>query len=392
MSRVARCSRPLGCAVWYRVRALAWLVVAVACWTHAAGAQGGGSISGTVTAAQSGTSLSYAIVSIPARSVDRFTDAQGRFTLAALPRGVYDVIVKRIGFVPYRGQVVVEDGVMTTMNVQLVQIPYRLPTLMVNAVTECRRPGRPNRDADPDVAALVDIVIENADRYRLLAAQYPYSYRQLRAVGELADSGVFLQRVDTIVIRSESRATYQPGNVVRRMTNTRTGTSEYTMAIPSILDLADDTFAKNHCFAFGGTSSHDGETWVRLDVRAAARLRTPDVNGSFYLDSATAQLRRSDLQLTRVDRLPPPLRGVDGVDLATTYSDIADALYVIDRVCALNRLKRNVSRATPIELQRLMQYDFAAPPPGMLTTGVRAVPQDWVAGVLLPRNAVWCTP
>ena len=50
-------------------------------------AQGTGTLSVTVTAQQTGVALPYAVVALPERTLERFTDAGGRATIIALPTG-----------------------------------------------------------------------------------------------------------------------------------------------------------------------------------------------------------------------------------------------------------------------------------------------------------------
>ncbi len=388
-------------------RAVLACSVATLCASGAAsqGAPVTGTLQGSVRAAQTAAPLPYAIVSLPQRSIERFTDASGRFTLLALPVGTYQVVIRRLGFAPYTGTVQVAGGVITPLDVRLVPIPVRLPQMTVRGMTRCERPGVPDATQQPEVFAMVALLRENADRYRLLASQYPFAYLQMRALGEMSRSEspnaeVVLLRVDTVMVRSGTRSDYRPGRVVQRLERPRGGagaTDEYTMAIPTILDLADDSFARNHCFAFGGTSTHESqtrrtETWLRLDVRAADRLRTPDVHGAFYLDSATSQLRRMDLEMSRPDRLPRALSGIAGVEARTSFVEIASGLAVIDRVCSVNRLRssgRNGRRLLPVEFQQLLAYEFSEAPPDVAPGRVVAQPA-WRSGVRLSRSALWC--
>ena len=85
-------------------------------------AQGTGTLSVTVTAQQTGVALPYAVVALPERAVERFTDAAGRATIIALPTGGYDIAVRRIGFAPYRGRVVIQAGIVTTAAIALAQV------------------------------------------------------------------------------------------------------------------------------------------------------------------------------------------------------------------------------------------------------------------------------
>ena len=365
----------------------------------------GGTLRGTVQAAQTNVALSYAVVLMPQLSIERFTDASGQFQLASLPVGRYDVTVRRLGYAPYRGEIDITGGTITTLDVHLVQIPYRLSTQRVTPIERCERPGPPNALTHPAVFQLVSFLRENADRYRLLASQYPFGHIRLRALGALRNATFAVQEVDSAEGRSQTKSGYAPGRVVQRATDVHTApqgsvrsSREYNMALPTILDLADDAFARTHCFSYGGStldlSSKTTETWLRLDVRAADKLKDPDVHGAFYLDSATSQLRWMELELSKPDRLPRQLRGIESVKVTTSFVEIAIGLSVIESICAVTRWKEERGQARlagPTELQRLLAYVFVTPPPDVSRSREFASP-NWHAGERLPRSAVWCVP
>ncbi len=381
-----------------RRRPLPWVTCLVALSLSApravsqAGDATKGTLQGSATAAPMNIPLPFAVVSIPQLAIERFTDAEGRFTLVALRAGRYEVVIRRIGYTPFRDSVQIVAGAVVRLDARLTQIPAQLARTTVVALTSCPRPGAPDRERDPIVADLVSLLRENADRYRLLVQQYPFSYLQVRAMGQLGDTSLTLQSVDTTLSKGIARVTYRPGRVVSLTSDSRRG-KEYSMSLPTILDLADDQFVRNHCFAYGGASDHDGETWMRLDVRAADKIRSPDVHGSFYLDSATSELRRMDLTMSRPDRLPKALQGVRGVDVVTSFISIASGLSVIDKVCGLNfprRVGNSAVRAIPAELQQLLAYQFVEPPSGVRASGGVAPPESWRVGAVLPRSVAWC--
>jgi hypothetical protein len=379
----------------------AWLAMAVipllAITSSGAAAQAAtGTLQGSVRAEQTAVPLAYAVVSLPRLNVERFTNGAGVFVLTTLPEGRHEVLIRRIGYAPYRSTVTIERGVVTRLDVQLAAIPVNIQTLTVRAMVSCTSPGVPDATRFPEVAALVALLRENADRYRLLASQYPFAYRQVRALAELENeksptSLVLLQRVDTILARSATRVEYRAGEVVQRV-RVRGGGNEYNMAIPTILDLADNNFARAHCFAYGGKERVDDETWLRLDVRASDKLRSPDVHGAFFLDSATSQLRRMDLELSHADRLPRPLQHVASVQVRTQFLEIAPGLSIINAVCGVTRQKQSRVRGAtglPAEVQTIAAYEFETAPEGVLS--FRNLPTPlWRAGMRLPRSFLWC--
>ncbi len=354
-------------------------------------AQGTGTLSVTVTAQQTGVSLPYAVVALPDRSIERFTDAGGRATIVALPEGTYDIAVRRIGFAPYRGRVVIQAGLVTSAPITLAQIPVQLTGMLVRPREACTTPGMPDRGRDPAVYDIVALLRENADQFRLLTSQYPFRYATQRVLGAFADSAVFVQTVDTLVEASTALGGYRPGRVVREQ-RAPGGRIETTMAIPGLSDIAAPSFIANHCFHFGGVVTEGGETWVRLEVRAADKLRAPDVHGTFFLDSATAQLRKMELEMSRPDRLPSRLQGIRTVAVATTFREITPGLSLVDRVCAINWQKPVEGRGPshPVELQQLTAYRFDTAPPDAPTADAYDSPA-WRARSRLSRDVLWCT-
>lgn len=165
------------------------------------------------------------------------------------------------------------------------------------------------------------------------------------------------------------------------------------MAIPTLLDVTDRAFVANHCFGYGGTVRVGAESWVRINMRAADRLRSPDVNGAFFLDSASSQLRRMDLEMSRPDKLPSPLYRIEAVRVSTTFREIAAGLSVIESVCAMNTLRTPPGAdplPSPSELQQLRAYLFTVAPPDVAVSARFADPA-WAVGSILQLGAVWCT-
>lgn len=327
------------------------------------GAQTRTSLQGTVRAAPTDVPLPYAVVSIPALGIERFSGANGRYTILDVPLGSHEVVVRRIGFLPQRITVRFVADSVASLDVRLIQIPVRLAQLTVRPAEPCLKPGLPDSVKSPEVAMLVALLRENAATYRTLANQHPYTYAQVRALGDLR--GDTLSLGVPVVERIEGLRTpvYQPGRVV---TTRNSGPfAQTTMALPTLLDLTAPAFIENHCFHYRGTSAHDGETWVRLDVRAADRLRTPDVHGEFQLDSATGQLREMALEMSRPDRLPSWLRSIRAVQVTTRFLEIAPGLSLADDVCAINWIRQS-GRRTPVhstELQHVGAVAFVSPPP-----------------------------
>lgn len=349
-----------------------------------------GRLTGTVRAAITDLVVPYAVVSIPALSIERFTDASGQFLLGRVPAGMHELVIRRVGFVPWRRRVEVLAGQATSVAALMQPVPTSLSGVVVRELARCADPGMPDPVRETQVSQLVTLLRENADTYRLLVSQYPFSYVQIAALGEVSDSAFLVHRVDTATVASLNPRRYRAGDIVSSVRSVR-GTREYQMDIPTIVELTDDAFISNHCFGYGGTVHEAGETWYRINMLAADRLRGPDAHGAFFLDSATSQLRRMELNMSRVDRLPRALKGVASLHAVTTFMELAPGIPVIASVCAITRLRGTGATrpASPAELQQLAGYRFKTPPPDIAARAVIAVP-EWKPLDLLPPTTVWC--
>ena len=115
-------------------KASAAVLLALAALPSFARAQATGTITGTVTAAESGGPLSGAQVSLQGTVRRTVTDAQGRYRLSAEP-GTYTVQVSTLGRQAGSRQVTVTAGGTATANFSLGTSAVALEGITVNAVT-----------------------------------------------------------------------------------------------------------------------------------------------------------------------------------------------------------------------------------------------------------------
>jgi hypothetical protein len=205
------------------------------------------------------------------------------------------------------------------------------------------------------------------------------------------DRSLHVQSVAPLENLVAPKARYRPGRVVDRVWNGVA--NRYQMTLPTVLDLVDDEFARAHCFTFGGREEREGESWWRLDVQPDDKLNQPDVSGSFWLDSATVELRRMELSLSRPDRLPREYRDISELRVHTRLVPVAPGLAIVGDVCAVTRFqpKKRGEDEPPrlIELQQLTGYLFKQAPDGVEAEGAYAWPA-WNAGQLVSSELVWC--
>ena len=74
---------------------------------------------------------------------------------------------------------------------------------------------------------------------------------------------------------------------------------------------------------------------LRIDFRADDQIRSPDVNGTIYLDPKTYQIRLAELQLSK---LVAEVREITAVKVRTIFRELSPNILVFDRVIARCRL------------------------------------------------------
>jgi hypothetical protein len=335
----------------------------------AARAQDAGTIRGVVVARDGDVPLSYGVIAIPALAVERFTDAAGRFTLRDVPAGRHVLRVKRLGFQPLDTTVIVAAGATAEVRLGLARVPQRLSTVYVRADRDCRQPGPPSRATSPAFADLFEQLAQNAERLRLLSDGYPFRYAVERTYSRrLRDGAVIREGADTSVVASSGpgRWRYQPGQVVTRERNARAGGAGWVINIPTLLDFADAAFQNSHCFDFATVEEVEGQPLLRVDFRPARSIRDPDVTGSFYLDTATYQIRRSTFRLSRV---PSQVRGVTGSLVTTIFREVVPGVPLVSEVFGENALQPPRGRflrppVATLEQHRLLCVHFLGERPG----------------------------
>ena len=140
--------------------------------------------------------------------MERYAGPQGTFAFPDLPPGTYTLRVKHLGYTPADVPVQVVRG-RVDVRVALERVVVRLPAVVVRP--ECTSPGPPDPVAARDFAILFDQVRQNAERYRLLAEQYPYEYLVERTFSDQLRNGEY-------PITRATRAAYEYATRLARST------------------------------------------------------------------------------------------------------------------------------------------------------------------------------
>jgi hypothetical protein len=246
--------------------------------------------------------------------------------------------------------------------VRLERLTMRLTEVRVRGQKDCREPGPPDPDTDPTLAVIFEQLRENADRWVLLARQYPFTWQMERRFRMGEGERAQMTRPDTVVIRSDLAWGYAPGKVISDVVEH--GQRARQLNIPGLRDLADTVFLAAHCFTYGGVETVDDSDFVRLDFHAASRIRGPDIDGSAYLDPATYQLRRATVRVTKPDEIG---RNITELRVTTWYREIAPSIVILDGTRAVTTIDTRQGSVDRTETQKTVGVKFyGRVPPGVI--------------------------
>ncbi|HYW31473.1 MAG TPA: carboxypeptidase regulatory-like domain-containing protein [Gemmatimonas sp.] len=301
-----------------------------------------GIIRGVVRDDATGAVLPYAVVSVASLGIERFANSEGQFVLQNLRAGTYRLRVRQLGHSPVEIDVTLAAGAVENIVVRMPRITTKLAAMRVSADWECTTPGRPTRESASESAQIFEQIEQNAQRLRLLAESFPFELDVERRIYDtLDDETGRLQSVDTTRLVSSTRTQYVPGKVIVDVV--RGITKESAVQLPTLLDFADSTFQRTHCFLFRGTDDSSGTALLRLDFKVSRKIKSPDVNGSVYLDPTTYALRRADIELSDI---PRQFKGLYSVRVTTNFVELAPGLPVTGTVNGVNEFSRRGKRTS----------------------------------------------
>src|ERR1700741_4267058 len=107
-------SQPQGGPHMRRLGSLFSLLAALVALPASLYAQGGGTVSGRVTGADTGQPIASATVSVQGTSLRGVTDSQGRYSISGVPAGTYPLSASPLGREAASRQVTVTAGSTTT--------------------------------------------------------------------------------------------------------------------------------------------------------------------------------------------------------------------------------------------------------------------------------------
>jgi hypothetical protein len=252
-----------------------------------------------------------------------------------------------VGFTPVDTQVVIRANDTTRLKIELPRIPVTLAAMRVTDAP-CLLPGAPaaTGEALPQIFEQLQL---NAEQFQLVNRQYPFTSVVERQFSRLAaepkkpeanraglgfDTVEFVTKTDSIKVSSDQRWHYKPGEIIVVAGVGPLGV-RYAVRIPTLDVFADREFVKHHCFRDGGDVALEGQSFRRIDFRAAEDIRDPDIDGTMYLDPQTFVIRRSTVSLSRKSRYTS---SYDSVTVETSFDELVSGVPVITSATGRNLL------------------------------------------------------
>lgn len=321
----------------------------------------GVAVSGTV-AASNGIRLPFGTASILETGAERFGNDSGEFFVGNLPSGSYHLRVKQLGFARFDTVVTVLSGQPPIhLKVVLSPVAMRLATVTVRERAQCMVLSQTEVVDASNLGTILEELRKNADRERLLATSYPFAYRLIDTFEP--QSAPLRLGPDTVAYRSDERARYFPGGLVRP--NERSYPRSTKIVIPVLGDLGDPNFLRSHCFEYHGREKEGRLATHRIDFKPTADISGPDVEGSVFLDSDSFVIRRAVFRLTNPDLLGP---AGTAVEITTSYREILPGVTVVGDVKSVQTFRESGAYSSGskrlTERQRLLDFRFLKGEPG----------------------------
>src|SRR5436190_5975655 len=211
-----------------------------------------GTIVGVIVSRETGLTMAYSVVALPAFNRERFTSERGAFLFSGIPAGPTRLRVRRIGYLTTDTVINVRADVIDTVRVEMQRVAVQLSTVDVRGFPPCTRPGAPNVENDPTLATMFEQLMLNAQQFELLSKSYPFSYLLVATLAHVDKDGVRYQDdIDSVRITSTETWKYRPGALVG-FSSTGRRFGDRVFRVPTLLNFADPDFVKSHCFHNGG--------------------------------------------------------------------------------------------------------------------------------------------
>ncbi|HEU4453970.1 MAG TPA: carboxypeptidase regulatory-like domain-containing protein [Longimicrobium sp.] len=270
-------------------------------------------VAGDAVDPASGERISSAlVVLVDASGAERastLTDAAGRFTLRAPAAGAYVLRLERVGYASVTsGAVRLEAGETVQYRFSAAQKRVQLQGLVATGRSRCA----PRAQGGVEVTTLLDEAskalrgtrgTEEARAYRYLVKRFARSRR-------VNDGLVMHDSAETTSATLARPFVSVPGWRLERGWVQAEGNSTVYFA-PDAQILSSGFFLDNRCFRVVAGRGEQRE-WIGLAFEPTRDRRLPDIEGTLWLDSATAELRRLEYRYTGLNIRGPVSRQLGG--------------------------------------------------------------------------------
>ena len=290
---------------------------------------------------ESGRPLEFTTVGVLTEGRQFLTSEKGRFQLPNLPAGELRLRFKRIGFAPHDTTLVLAAGDTARIRIEMTRLVIQLPQMLVSGRCANETPREP---VPGFLAELIEQIVQNSERMRLLAAQRPFQVRMAEEDGFVDAKSVFTpNRVDTVMKNPLPERTYKPREVVFRLT-TGPNKGAWGIMLPELADIADTAFTNNHCFRYAGRSRVRGDSVILVEFEPVPWLdKELDLNGTLYLSVDGYQMLGS---FTRLNHIRPDWKrnGLEEYFVDAAFKEIVPGVPVLDWMELTNRRRINPPR------------------------------------------------
>jgi hypothetical protein len=332
------------------MRSIAVTAICAAFLSSAATAQA--VVLGEVVLKDGGRPLEFTTVGVLTQGRQLLTSEKGRFQLPNLPQGELRLRFKRIGFAPHDTTLVLTAGDTARIRIEMARLVIQLPEMLVSGRCENETPREP---VPGFLSQLIDQIVQNSERMRLLAAQRPFQVRMAEEEGFADAKGVFTtNRVDTVLKSPLPERTYKPREVVFRLT-TGPNKGAWGIMLPELADIADTAFTNNHCFRYAGRARVRGDSVILVEFVPVPWLdKELDLNGTLYLSVDGYQMLGS---FTRLNHIRPDWKrnGLEEYYVDAAFKEVVPGVPVLDWMELVNRRRINpprfIKRSHAIEIE-----------------------------------------
>ena len=244
------------------------------------------------------------------------SDEQGQFVLRPRSRGRYSLRVQRIGMRPYESAPF-DLGADTTAVIALNELPFSLPQMTSSATSACKARSLASAAArqfweDVRTALIATSLTYSEQRNRFSIAEVRRVYSGYPA----ALQAIAVQ--EQAVTASQPWTSFAP-DVLAQRGYVIFADDRLTFVSPDLDVLLSRSFENTHCF--DPALAHDGAL-VGLSFDPGSSLKNnTDIAGTFWLDSASHELRRLTFHHTGLPYILGNSTGESVVRFATFAPD-----------------------------------------------------------------------